>query len=50
MQFAVYQMPRGSTGFIVEVQSRLLEDLATRVLLPKSPKPSCLAGYMILRV
>jgi toxin CcdB len=34
MQFAVYPMPSGRTGFIVDVQSRLLEELATRVVIP----------------
>jgi toxin CcdB len=38
MQFAVYPMPRGRTGFIVDVQSRLLEDLATRVVIPLVPQ------------
>ncbi len=37
MQFAVYPMPRDRTGFIVDVQSRLLEDLATRVVVPLIP-------------
>jgi toxin CcdB len=34
MQFAVYPMPRGGPGYIVDVQSRLLEGLATRVVIP----------------
>ena len=34
MQFAVYPMPRGRLGFIVDMQSRLLEGLATRVVVP----------------
>jgi toxin CcdB len=38
MQFAVYPMPRGRTGFMVDVQSRLLEDLATRVVIPLVPQ------------
>jgi toxin CcdB len=38
MQFAVYWMPRGRTGFIVDVQSRLLDDLATRVVIPLVPR------------
>ena len=37
MLFAVYPMPRGRTGFIGDVQSRLLEDLATRVVVPLIP-------------
>ena len=40
MQFAVYPMPRGRVGFVVDVQSRLLEDLATRVVVPLLPKAS----------
>jgi toxin CcdB len=38
MQFAVYPMPRGRIGFIVDVQSRLSEDLATRVVIPLVPQ------------
>ena len=38
MQFAVYPMPRGRTGFMVDVQSRLLEALATRVVVPLVPQ------------
>jgi toxin CcdB len=38
MQFAVYPMPRGRLGFIVDMQSRLLEGLATRVVIPLFPK------------
>jgi toxin CcdB len=38
MQFAVYPMPRGGAGFMVDVQSRLLEDLATRVVIPLVPQ------------
>jgi toxin CcdB len=38
MQFGVYPMPRGHTGFLVDVQSRLLEDLATRVVVPLVPQ------------
>jgi len=39
MPFAVYPMPRGRTGFIVDVQSRLLEGLATRVGVPQTVVP-----------
>ncbi len=38
MQFAVYPMPRGRAGFIIDVQSRLLEELATRVVIPLVPR------------
>ena len=38
MQFAVYPMPRGGAGFIVDVQSRLLEGLAIRVVVPLVPR------------
>jgi toxin CcdB len=30
----VYRMPRARAGYIVDVQSRLLEDLATRIAIP----------------
>ena len=33
----VYAMPRGLAGYIVDVQSRLLEGLATRVVIPLLP-------------
>jgi len=37
-QFAVYPMPRGRPGYVVEVQSRLLDELSTRVVIPLIPK------------
>jgi toxin CcdB len=37
-QFAVYPMPGGRPGYIVEVQSRLLDALSTRVVIPLIPK------------
>jgi toxin CcdB len=33
----VYAMPRGLAGYVVDVQSRLLEGLATRVVIPLIP-------------
>jgi toxin CcdB len=31
-------MPRSRTGYVVDVQSRLLDDLATRVVIPLIPR------------
>lgn len=37
-QFTVYPMPRSRPGYVVDVQSRLLDDLSTRVVIPLIPK------------
>ena len=36
-QFTVYPMPRLRPGYVVDVQARLLEGLATRVVIPLIP-------------
>jgi toxin CcdB len=38
MQFTVYPMLGARPGYIVDVQSGLLENLATRVVIPLLPK------------
>ena len=37
-QFSVYPMPRSRPGYVVDVQSRLLDELSTRVVIPLIPK------------
>jgi toxin CcdB len=33
-QFAVYPMPRSRAGYVVDIQSSLLNELSTRVVIP----------------
>jgi toxin CcdB len=37
-QFALYPMPGSRSGYVVDIQSRLLDEMSTRVVIPLVPR------------
>jgi toxin CcdB len=37
-QFSLYSMPRSRAAYVVDIQSRLLDELSTRVVIPLLPR------------